>query len=90
MADRRKKASATRDDAISLLKADHRQVEGWFSEFESTKSSSKKQQLATKICHALTVHTKSRKRSSIRHFCRQPMTKICTTKPWWSTTAQRS
>ena len=44
-------------DAISLLKADHRQVEAWFSEFEGARSSSKKQQLATKICDALTVHT---------------------------------
>jgi hemerythrin superfamily protein len=54
----RNKVSSTRGDAISLLKADHRQVEGWFSEFEKAKSSSKKQQLASKICDALTVHTR--------------------------------
>jgi hypothetical protein len=43
--------------AIELLKADHRQVEEWFSQFESARSESKKQQLATNICEALTVHT---------------------------------
>jgi hemerythrin superfamily protein len=55
MASSRKKTSS--QDAISLLKADHRQVEAWFSEFEAARSTSKKQQLATSICDALTVHT---------------------------------
>jgi hemerythrin superfamily protein len=50
------KKSASQD-AISLLKSDHRQVEGWFSEFEGARSASKKQQLATSICAALIVHT---------------------------------
>jgi len=44
-------------DAVALLKADHRQVEQWFSQFEKTNSASKKQQLASSICAALTVHT---------------------------------
>jgi len=44
-------------DAIALLKADHRQVEAWFSQFAKSKSKQKKQQLATNICDALTVHT---------------------------------
>jgi hemerythrin superfamily protein len=44
-------------DAIALLKADHRQVEAWFSQFEKSKSKQKKQQLADQICEALTVHT---------------------------------
>lgn len=44
-------------DAIALLKTDHRQVEEWFSQFAKTGSQSKKQQLATNICEALTVHT---------------------------------
>jgi hypothetical protein len=44
-------------DAIALLKADHRQVEEWFEQFEKTESEAKKQDLATKICDALTVHT---------------------------------
>ena len=54
----RKSASRSRRDAISLLKADHRQVEGWFSSFEKTRSESRKQQLASKICAALKVHTR--------------------------------
>jgi hemerythrin superfamily protein len=44
-------------DAVSLLKADHRQVEQWFEAFEKTKSDTRKLDLATKICDALTVHT---------------------------------
>jgi len=44
-------------DAIALLKADHRQVEAWFSQFSKSKQPRKKQQLATQICDALTVHT---------------------------------
>jgi hemerythrin superfamily protein len=55
MASSRNKTAA--QDAIALLKADHRQVEGWFSEFEGARSASKKQQLASRICEALTVHT---------------------------------
>jgi hypothetical protein len=39
------------------LKADHRQAEQWFEEFKSSRSDSKKSQLAQKICQALTVHT---------------------------------
>jgi hemerythrin superfamily protein len=56
MAVSRRKPSSQKD-AISLLKADHRQVEAWFSEFDGAKSSAKKQQLASKICEALTIHT---------------------------------
>ena len=56
----RKKSGPSRKasrDAISLLKADHRQVEGWFKDFEKTRSDSRKATLAEKICAALTVHT---------------------------------
>ena len=51
------KRTAAAQDAIALLKADHRQVEEWFEEFDKSRSSSKKAQLASKICDALTVHT---------------------------------
>ncbi len=54
----RKAASRSRRDAISLLKADHRQVASWFSSFEKTKSEMRKQQLASRICGALKVHTR--------------------------------
>lgn len=54
----KKKAVKTRQqDAIALLKADHRQVEQWFGQFESSRSDDKKQKLAQQICQALTVHT---------------------------------
>lgn len=49
--------NASPDDAIALLKADHRQVEGWFDQFEKSKSNERKQELAEKICAALKAHT---------------------------------
>jgi len=60
MAATKKSSSSPRSkgtDAIALLKADHRQVEQWFSQFDKSNSKSKKQQLASSICEALTVHT---------------------------------
>ena len=54
----RKAASRSRRDAISLLKADHRQVASWFSSFDKTRSETRKQQLASRICSALKVHTR--------------------------------
>jgi hemerythrin superfamily protein len=48
---------ARRIDAIALLKADHRQVEQWFAKFEKSSSKAEKQQLASHICEALTIHT---------------------------------
>jgi len=52
----RKRRTASKD-AIALLKADHREVEGWFKQFEKAKSASRKQGLASKICEALRIHT---------------------------------
>ena len=52
----RSKALASQD-AIGVLKADHRQVEEWFEAFEATNASTRKQKLATQICKALQVHT---------------------------------
>ena len=49
--------SDTPQDAIALLKADHRQVEEWFEQFEKARDDSRKQKLATQICNALKVHT---------------------------------
>src|SRR5687768_10571469 len=49
--------SSSRSDAIALLKADHRQVETWFEQFEKTRSDERKVELATNICKALKVHT---------------------------------
>ena len=44
-------------DAIALLKADHRQVEQWFAQFEKARDDQRKLALATSICNALKVHT---------------------------------
>jgi hemerythrin superfamily protein len=55
---KRSKSSGRRSqDAIALLKADHRQVEQWFESFEKARSSERKRQLASNICAALRVHT---------------------------------
>lgn len=44
-------------DAISLLKADHREVEKWFDEFDKARTHARKEDLARKICMALKTHT---------------------------------
>lgn len=43
-------------DAVSLLKADHRSVEELFEKFEKAKGSAAKQKIATQICLELSVH----------------------------------
>jgi hemerythrin superfamily protein len=43
-------------DAIALLKADHRKVEGLFAQFEKAKESGRKRDLANQICLELRVH----------------------------------
>jgi hypothetical protein len=44
-------------DAIALLKADHRKVEGLFEDFEKASGDGRKRKLAEQICMELTVHT---------------------------------
>ena len=44
-------------DAIALLKADHRKVEGLFEDFEKARGSARKAALVRQICLELTVHT---------------------------------
>ena len=51
---KKERASA---DAIALLKADHREVEGLFAQFEKARSDDRKATLAQKICAALSAHT---------------------------------
>lgn len=43
-------------EAIRLLRADHKLVNELFDKFESTRSADKKQALALEICQELTVH----------------------------------
>ena len=54
-----KKSGATTrsQDAVALLKADHRAVEKLFSQFEKASDEGRKQQLAEQICMELRIHT---------------------------------
>ncbi|MET0182933.1 MAG: hemerythrin domain-containing protein [Caulobacterales bacterium] len=54
---RKSTAKTPKLDAVALLKADHREVEEWFEQFEKSRSDKKKIELAGKICTALKVHT---------------------------------
>lgn len=51
-------ATAAKPDAVALLKADHRKVEGLFADFEAARGDGRKKALAEQICMELTVHTK--------------------------------
>lgn len=46
-----------KQDAIALLKADHRKVEELFGQYESARGTQRKQALVRKICTELEVHT---------------------------------
>lgn len=48
--------SRSADDAIELLEQDHREVEDLLEQFEQADENTEKQELARKICVALTVH----------------------------------
>lgn len=50
-------AETKSQDAIALLKEDHRTVEKLFKDFESAKGEGRKEKLARQICMELTVHT---------------------------------
>ena len=54
---RRRSRPTSSKDAIALLKADHKQVTGWFGQFKKARSNDRKGKLATQICQALRVHT---------------------------------
>lgn len=45
-------------DALALLKADHKEVSGWFEDFEDAEGDAAKSALVAKICLALKVHTR--------------------------------
>ncbi|GLV20573.1 MULTISPECIES: hemerythrin domain-containing protein [Sphingomonadaceae] len=51
------RAAAKPTDAIKLLKDEHREVKNWFKEYEKLEEEAEKQELADRICLALTVHT---------------------------------
>jgi hypothetical protein len=55
---RRTRRTGKRDPlAIRLLKADHREVDGWFEEYEQLESEAEKLKLFQQIALALKVHT---------------------------------
>lgn len=55
----RKRRSAKRDPlAVRLLKQDHREVEGWFDEYEQLEADAEKLELFNRIALALKVHTR--------------------------------
>jgi hemerythrin superfamily protein len=56
-ASQRGRSSRAATDAISLLKADHREVEELFEQFEKARSDDRKLELAGRICAALKMHT---------------------------------
>ena len=50
-------ADTKSQDAITLLREDHRKVEDLFEQFEKAKGDGRKQKLALEICKELTIHT---------------------------------
>jgi hypothetical protein len=48
--------AATKQDAIALLKADHRKVEELFEKFEKARDADRKKALAQEICMELSIH----------------------------------
>jgi hemerythrin superfamily protein len=50
-------AETRTQDALALLKEDHRKVEKLFKDYESAKGDGHKEKLARQICFELTVHT---------------------------------
>lgn len=53
----RRTSSARSKDAVQVLKADHREVERLFREFQKASGEQRKMQLANKICSELMIHT---------------------------------
>jgi Hemerythrin HHE cation binding domain len=54
---RKEQNKPVHSDAVALLKADHREVEKWFDEYEKARGARDRLALAKRICAALTVHT---------------------------------
>ncbi|HVW74973.1 MAG TPA: hemerythrin domain-containing protein [Rhizomicrobium sp.] len=50
-------SKATKTDAVSLLKADHRKVEQLFAQFEEADEDEKKQTICKQVCLELIIHT---------------------------------
>lgn len=55
---RNKAGAMAKQDAVALLKADHRKVEQLFAKYEETEDRNEKLQLAHQVCKELIIHTK--------------------------------
>lgn len=77
--------AAAPGSAISLLKKEHREVEGYFEEYEELEDDNAKAELAEKICLALKVHTQIEEKYFIRRRAGPPRTTTSWTKRWSST-----
>jgi hypothetical protein len=51
------RSASETQSALDLLEEDHREVEGYFAAYEDLEDEAEKEELATKICLALRVHT---------------------------------
>lgn len=51
-------AEQKKEDAVALLKADHRAVEDLFAQYEKASGDGKKEKIAQEICLELSVHAK--------------------------------
>ena len=67
-----KSEGAGTPDAITLLKADHRQVEDWFGQFEKARDANKKQALATQIMNTSNDGTRCAPLDSVTTVLRIP------------------
>jgi hemerythrin superfamily protein len=52
-----KKSAPKPQDAVALLRSDHKAVSALFDQYEKTRSPAKKRNLVTEICTQLEVHT---------------------------------
>jgi hypothetical protein len=50
--------TSSKQDAIALLKADHREVEELFSQFERASGEGRKKKVAERICAELSIHAR--------------------------------
>jgi hemerythrin superfamily protein len=75
-------------NAVALLKADHREVEELFTEFEGAAGATKKQALVEKICTELSAHTVIEE-EIFYPACRARSKKTCSMKDMSSTMAAR-
>ncbi|KQW46566.1 MULTISPECIES: hemerythrin domain-containing protein [unclassified Roseateles] len=51
-----KRTTARQQDAIAMLKEDHKKVSALFEDFEKARSANRKKQIVATICQELTVH----------------------------------